>query len=506
MADNEIKNEQVAGASSPALPMDEYGQISLFEEPALTDQVKKYNPLINCVGQATLMGEKVFLLALGEVTERKSEVYNNAYYEDIYKKIGTDFSDGLVAEFSISYLKEVLLKNRNSKAGGKFYSQLEKTMDKDRFRKMWEIIYEDNDITGSTALVTGSIFDRKNGKILIKFNADARNFVVNVNSRYTLLSKSTMLNFRNIYSFSLYQCLKSSLCQYEAYQKKANLPLPDEYIIEYDLSELKFLIRTLDVDMDSDDKESVNIQNAIKARNFEDAERMSRERRRFTSRPNLFRDDVLKKASLEINGFECPFDDETKDIDEYYENCKKFSPTDIHFRCLFIRTGRGGKVSTVRFFVSWAKTIRGTHTELPDKGQAGSEVDQDDFIDMMREVLNGNTNGPLSTKELRTLAARADWNIEKIRKAAKVRASSKTKVNDDMAWYTSALKEGYEPPVTETKKNNIAGKKTSGLTKSAVAYNSYQHREYSEEEMDNIEQQLLQKSRQKARNGSKDKQ
>ncbi len=478
------------------LPMDDDGQMRLFEVPAATDRIIKANALIQRMGNTTLLGEKLLLLALSNIVERNFKDYINPYLKKIKENNGGDYSNGLVAEISLATVKQYLPISK--KPGGRFYDDLDQLMNHGRLVTSWVIMYEDKDRISNVALITSALFDRKLGKLFIKFNSDAKDLVLRPKA-YTELSKSIMFDFKNIEAFSCYQLLKSKITMLEWIQKNKKLPPLKEYSIEFELSELKFLTRTISIDMEDNSKRGIDVRRAIEERDFEAAEQIVKDKRKRKERWQMFKTDVLERASKEINGFKCPFKEDDESLEQYYNDCLNNHPTDIHFRCTLNTVGRGGKVIGVKFYISWDKKKRKNQEEeqvIPSAEVLERESAEDDFMDEMRAEL-ASLPFEFKTKDLRSIAEKAQWDKDKVKKAMDLlKEQNHDNISSPVGWMISAIEKGYE----STKKKENA----PSMSRSAKAYNSYEQREYSKQDYDDIEQMLLQRTYDKVHEESSD--
>ena len=137
--------------------------------------VKKSNMLIKRVGSTTLMSEKILLAAIATANMRKKKDYEGTeeglYLAELKKDGDNDFSDGLVSEFRTSELKS-MLKIKTSR----YYDQLDEYMNNQLFQESWTIMStvknSDKDAKHQVHCIIGTTYDRKNGRVFIKWNPD----------------------------------------------------------------------------------------------------------------------------------------------------------------------------------------------------------------------------------------------------------------------------------------------------------------------------------------------
>ena len=372
---------------------EEYTQLSLWDEQeyslSANQIVKKSNSLINRIGSVSLLSEKILLFSLSNIKEVHEAAVKGTpeerYFKDIKDKTGTNFADGFISSFTNTQLRKAL-----GITSGSYYKQIETLMNGAGFANSWNIIYQDNDIIGRTSLVVGTMFDKMTGKIYIKWNSDVADKIFDLKTNYTELNQSIMYKFKSLYSFSIYQMLRSEIAYQEAVNRKRKFPPQNEYVVEYELSEFKFLTGVISIDTTSKDKTEQEAVRQIENRNYENAERILPESSVMYSRFAELRRHGLDRAYLDINGFE-----NTDNKEEYRQKCKKSHKTDIHFRYELIRSGIGAKVSGIRFFVSWDKP-----NQEPEE-----KIDYDTIIDTISDIIDE----PLKIKDLRAIAEAAKW-------------------------------------------------------------------------------------------------
>ena len=451
---------------------EEYKQLSFFPDAEYLqdtgEMIRKSNQLINRIGNVSLLSEKVLLYALTNIREVKPSMFEGTseelYYQDIFRKTGTNFADGLISSFSNNAFRKQL-----GIFSGSYYNQIDKLMNSFLFTNSWNIIYQDKDIIGKTNLIMGTMYDKNTGKIYIKWNADVANMIINLKSNYTELNGAILYKIKSIYTFSLYQLLRSKISYLESIRKKRGEPLLKEYYVKYGLSELKFLMSVVNVDVNSKSNESQIAIKQIEAGNFENAEQaITREKETYACFSDL-RKRVLSKAYKEINGF-----DEVKNLDDYYVLCSQNHKTDIHFRYNGIYNGPGGKAVGVEFYISWDDpTANQLIQELSDE-------DKDTFLDELMD----NIHEPVKLKDLRSISEAANWNMEKIMKAYDVACNTNIKTSF-VGFMIDAIQKGYEMPI-KNENDSLPGKKNK--------FNDFPQREYTEDEYKNMELRLLEKS------------
>lgn len=438
--------------------------------------VKKSNALIMKVGKTTLLSEKVFLYALKVVQKKEGQMEGrmpiDPYFSDIYQKTNTNFADGLISEIPNTDLRAAL-GNKN----GSYYDTIDKLMNEGEFRSNWNILYKDRDIIGSTAVVIGTLYDRNRGTILIKWNSDIEHLIYNLSGNYTELNEKVMYGFKHLYSYNLYQLLRSGLTYQQAVDKKRGYDINHEYALEYELSELKFMMGVLSINPNdrNPDRSTQKVVKMIKANNYPTAEEILQ-----TSAPMMTRYSDMKryaivKAFLEINGFK---ENENDSDEDFFLKVKENSKTDLHFRYSPLRKGRGGKVYAVKFLVGWNKLIK-DKTSVPIKLSNGDivdiiEPDAEKLMELIDEVAD-IIPVTLKPKEYKAILKAAEYKIVLVQKAVRVMEQNGN-IKDVVAFLIAAIKGDYEEPTT------YSSNKTNN------SFNNFHQREY---DYDKLEKELL---------------
>lgn len=406
--------------------------------------IKKSNTLIMKVGKTSLLSEKVFLYALKCVQKKEGQMENgipiDSYFADIYNKTNTNFADGLVSEISNTELRTAL-GNKN----GSYYNFIDKLMNDGEFRSNWNILYKDKDFIGNTAVVIGTLYDRNNGIILIKWNPDIEHLIYNLKGNYTELNEKVMFGFKHLYSYNLYQLLRSGLAYQQAIDKQRGYDVNHEYEIIYELSELKFMMGVLSINPDERDPRgnTQNVVKMIKANNYPIAEELLQTSSSMMTRYTDIKRYAIAKAYMEINGFK-EDDHDTEEI--FYEKVNKNSKVDLHFRYEPLRKGRGGKVYAVRFYVGWNKpakdtdnsSIKLTNGDVVDLVEPNAEKMME-LIDEISDIIPMT----LKPKEYKSILKAAEYKIVLVEKAVRI-MDQNSNIKDAVAFLIAAIKGEYE--------------------------------------------------------------
>lgn len=248
--------------------------------------------------------------------------------------------------------------------------------------------------------------------LYFEFNPNIRNYVIELKDNFTVLNLPIMLRFTRNYSYRLYEILKSK-CYYPKYVPTGQRN--DKFQFRLDLLELKFTIGVLNA---KDEK-------VIKLFNSEN--------------PPM---DVYKKAYDILKK-----DDEgkTKDRKVKYDTWKDFKvrvldpsveeinkKTDIYVE-YFLGRGARGKVIDIEFHVKLSRKIPGLCMR---ERKSAEEIE--DFLDDMRIIIPV----VIKTKDLKTIAEAADYDIDKIKKAVEL-CNKAGNIENVVGFLITAIKENY---------------------------------------------------------------
>lgn len=368
------------------------------ESIGVSGVVRKSNYIINSMTNNSLLSNKVFLASLIKIEDRRENPVTDpnlkSYYDYLYHKTATDFSRGLVAEISNAEFRSMM-----DNKSGSYYAEIDKLLNGGSFIDNWKIISNDSRIKGVTTLITGCVYDNEKGKLLIKFNADAAYLLIDLKTNYTKLPRVFLMHTKNPYAYRIYEMLRSKM-DYSRYETKSEGPY--EYV--YDVSQFKFLLSVLNPKaseetikkLTADNPNYTNIEDNILP---DDAKKMVR----YTDLKRY----VLDPSRKEIN-----------------------NRTDIKFDFAPLRSGRGGKVSQIKFTCFRKSQLEAVVKKAPDLF---------DLIDSVR-IFSGDT---FSTKDIGAMLAAADNDVTRIKKAYEL-LKKKTGVRDTTAWMIAAIVQEYK--------------------------------------------------------------
>lgn len=381
-----------------------------------TEEVAKSNALIASIGKQSLLGNKIMLVALTKVEDRKSvPKLDEARYKEYLDTLGLDVRKGLISEFHLSELNEI---NGKKNRAGKFYVAVRELFDPDSHRplkEMFNIMIKDEKqkLYASVGLIECTIYDEKKKKLIIKFvdQPIVRESILELRNNYTLLPKDKMLATKSNYTFKLYELLKSAFDKENALRVKRHQPVSPTLTFTYSLAELKFNLGLLSPS-DAIAKEALKTKNP----DFEAIEG------HLTSKPMRYSD--FKKYALTPA---------QKELSEKMGMNIEFDP---------VRSGRGGKIVGISISVTMRDQI------LENKTDPGFHLTEDqkfDFYDEIKELLQ------VKTKDAKSIAESAGYDLEKVKKAVAVMKKKKN-ITNVTGFIISAIQGNYETvPMTNNK-------------------------------------------------------
>ncbi len=375
--------------------------------------VKKSNTLIQSIGKTTLLSNKVFLTSLLRIENRSGVPAKEAeYYKQLEKASGTDFTHGLVAEFSNSDMRRLM----DSKSGS-YYKQVEELMDAQSpksLRNQWVIMVKDKEsgLYGSTDVITSTLYDDKVGKLYIKFSSEKKiqDELYNLKTNYTLLDYALMMSFKSIYTYKIFEILMSRI----GFEDSVTEEKKEEYSYNYGISELKYMLGILDPYINKEVRTALT-EPYPDYEKIEDMLSGEKTMPRYTD----FQRYTLVKAK--------------KEIDEMTDWIFNYEP---------IRNGRGGKVVSVE--------LRMTRKKKIEKKKDLSEDEKIDFVDTIQDLIPYN----IKVKELKAIAETAEYDLERVKKAVEVLKATK-EVDNVVGFLRDAIKKEYEVPVQKNTFNTM---------------------------------------------------
>lgn len=336
-------------------------------------ELKKSNFLISAKYKSSLLENKVLAVSLTKVTK--------------------DEAGHLVSIVKASELKKML-----KKSNGSFYDQLRECADGLSNR---QIVMEDRENNRFRIINVVQTADYENGDFKIKYNDDLEKYLYNLQQNFTRLNLRLMTSFKSVYSFRLYELLKS-----RAYYPKDVKSGDNLFRITYNLAELKLDLGAVNSSYD-------RVQKILRAEspNYEKAVEVAKEKT--FERWCDFKARVLDVAVKEINSSEL---------------------SDMHIEYELMKSGRGGKVYEIAFIV---------HTpvrDILDRPPVEQIVNKESLLEELDELLQDED---IRLREMKILLEDAKYDIEKIRNAYNIYKNQSGIINF-VGWMRDAIQKDYK--------------------------------------------------------------
>ncbi len=345
---------------------------------------KKSNFLISSMYRSSLLENKMLALALA-----------TAYEEE----------DRIVAKLPVSELKVILNKNNGKKVSGSFYTQLKSVADEMTGRKLF-VENKENKSFAFINLVNSASY--RDGIFTVKFDSDLKDYILNLQGNYTNLDIAILMSFDKMYSYRLYELLKSKAY---SFSKKT-----ESFSVCYGLSELKLTLGVVDTN-----SEVVN---------------------RALKKPNPDYDRIVNDVSKDKN-FEVWSDFQKRVISPAVNEINEKS--DIFIDYDVVREGYGGKITKIifNFGKKSAFDIPATYKSI----DATKKRVEDELISQLKEYIEE----PLTKQEYRTLLNTAKNDVDKIKKAYNL-ACKQEHINNLVGWMKTAIKKDFSNDGIEMRK------------------------------------------------------
>lgn len=434
MKQDKTKVNELKETTKDYIVEDEWGN-TLY--PESTSVVRKSNLIVNSIycEKTSALAHKVLSFALCKVKYSKKE---NAPVAEF--NIDDDFRDFLGIK-----------KNTNSIYSHMFdvaYDLNEK-----------KIILEDKENNKFTIMTLTPTAEFNNGKMTIIFNPKATELVLDLKTKYTSLFKGIYKETNNLCAIKLYEMLKSYLMYV------------DHIIIPYEIYDFKLTLGLIP------NNRFIN--------------------RWMTRRTNpLTAEEAIKKYYEQIDD-KIPYEQGyilTKAIKSAIEIINNTS--DIHVQYEYIK-GYKGKVTGIRFDIvkkSKLKQISVKSDEIEDKSNQITKDEMFELICKLKEVIKIE----LTIDEFEQLLKCSEFDADKVINNYNL-LQEKDDIDNAFGWLLTAIKEDYfsknkeqkeRIKIDETKKET---KNKSIKQKPKNAFHNFQQRDYTKEEMDELEKKLLSK-------------
>lgn len=353
------------------------------------DLYRKANTLITAKYKSTITEEKILAAALAKISNSATTDENGNIVCELYvKELNQLF--GYESKTLYNHLKDIALRLASNVIGTS-----------DPINNSFDYI----------SLVIRCTY--KNGTLTIKFNGDVKEQLFDLKNRYTLLSIQTISKLSNLYSFRLYEILKS-----DAYRLKYQVPNMCGIEMNISLSELKLDLGIINAGSD----EIKQILNGSAHPDYDKAVEVAHEQMMTTW--TKFKRSVMDVAIPEIN-----------------------EKTDLNVSYSPVKVGRGGKVVGVSFLIT-AK-----EKEVSNKKEIEIvNAKQPDEFDLMDAVIN-IIDEKISIKDAKAISEASNGDMEKVRKAYNIVKSSNTDIDNLVGFIIAAIKNDYSEPVKVNKKS-----------------------------------------------------
>lgn len=300
-----------------------------------------------------------------------------------------------------------------------------------------KIIVEDKDNEQFIIMNLINIVEYRRGKLTIKFEPESTNLIMNLQSNYTKLNIKYYCKLSNVYAMRLYEIFKSKL-----------FGDINSLVITYGINDLKLTIGMIQSNSEINDAIINGMSTELAVAKYYKGNELN-----ITC--NFIR--ALDTAVDEIN-----------------------SITDIYVEYNTIKCSKTGKIEKIGFNVINKSMLQNIEVEPEDiKPQlTDNKPSEDEIIDMLVE-LRVNING-LSTTQIRQLLEYANYDKDKVLEKYEL-SKKKENIKDLMAWLVSAIKEDFKSPYVDENK------------KPKNKFNDFNQRNYTKEEIDELEKHLLTK-------------
>lgn len=336
----------------------------------------------------------------------KSTLTENKIMVLALKKAKRDEFGRPTITFSTAEIKRVM-----GRDDGSFYTQLKSVAKAMTGRTMFIEDKEKHSFKFINIIHTAEF---ENGKFTVNFTPEMNYYLDDLKSNFTTMNMGILVDFTSNYAYRIYELLKTQAYRVE----KDNEPLK----IDYNLSELKLAIGC------------VNTQE----------ERVQKE----LDKPNPDFDYIVNSVAKEKH-FEKWYDFKVNVLEVAKRQINEKSDLEIDYEPL--RSGRGGKVVGVTFFIKKnvnyneieAKTEQENEillengTSVVDTGDKVPEDFEERFAEIMDYI-----ERKVSSKDLKAFLKLAEYDVERV-KAAYDLSKKQSEIRNFVGWMKKAIEEGY---------------------------------------------------------------
>ena len=302
-----------------------------------------------------------------------------------------------------------------------------------------KIIVEDKDNERFIIMNLISLVEYNRGKLTIKFEPESTKLIMNLQNNYTKLNLKSYSKLNNVYAMRLYEIFKSKLF------KDVN-----SLIITYGINDLKLTIGMIQSNSEINDAIINGMSTELAVAKY------------------------YKGDELNITGnFKRALDTAVKEINTI---------TDIYVEYNNIINNKTGKIEKIAFNVIDKSSLKNIKVNLDNNEQdkqlkenIPSENEIFELVYELKTVIN-----ELKATDVKQLLECANYDKNKV--LEKYKLSKKVKNIDNlMAWMLSAIKNDYKTVETKADK------------KETNKFNDFEQRNYSDEQLEELEKKLLAK-------------
>ncbi len=393
----------------------------------LSQEYEKSNNLINAVGQANELVQKLTVVSI--TVAKEEEIDGNMK---------------LVATIMGQDLKKILKKSNNS-----FYDQVkiltEKRVDKQSLLDYYLLIYDDKAQRVEGINVVEKV-EFNNGVFRMIFTDAIKPYISGLKNNYTKLSLVDALSL-DLYSFRLYELLKSEydIKEWEAKNKYHNYVPNSKYLVRYDLIDLQLKLGLIDANRD--DRIKKELKNVTPDFNKIRVYLKENERKEIEREPNPRKRKYIQKYR-DWNGFKNKLlIPSQKELEE--------KSSSIVFDFDKARTGRGGLVTEITFEIS-NKQKAAEEQEIVVNNESSVVVEPTPISEAEKYMIFFKVQTLLGTElfkpdEILLLMEDANYDYNRIENAYKILQMQKNEVPKPVGFMRDAIRQGWELPNAATK-------------------------------------------------------
>lgn len=349
----------------------------------------------------------------------------------------------VISEFTVKELEEFLGVTHNS-----LYSQMYGVA---KCLRKKEMIIEEKDSNDFVQITLLPKVSYSKGKMILKYEPDCTYLVLDLKS-YTKLSKTYYRYLNSGHAIDLYELLRAKLFGVES------------ITIVYENYDLKILLGMIPTNEDiirAMCKDGLSAKKAV--------EKYIPQEKRAYEDGNIF-SRAIKKAVDEIN------------------KC-----TDIYVEYQLVKGGKGGRIIGVKFTVTEKNKMKkivinpeDIQSEDDKKTKNISEAEMLEKLVTLKISIQEN----LDIDNFKELLECANYDTNVILDKYRI-AKADGNVKDLVRWLKSAIKEDYKAPIPVIKDDKKESKAKVETSKTTNKFNDFQQRDYTQEEMDEIEKRCL---------------